>query len=201
MALGSKCLSVCTTCSDINVINDRAVIPDSIQNIHDDVGKWKHFSCLLFTWSCFLRISTLPRVHIHYSDVTWASRHEQLNCLFNSFFGLTAEIMQGSELYWPFVWGESTDARWIPLQCGKRFHAMMSTLWADHVVLNSLRPSDAILWQGSRSTLVQLMACCLTAPSHYLNHYWLITNEVHKLTWNHLTKTLLKSPRGQWVNN
>ena len=34
--------------------------------------------------------------------------------------------------------------------------------------LNSLRPSDVIWRQGSRSTLVQVMACCLTAPSHYL---------------------------------
>ena len=38
-------------------------------------------------------------------------------------------------------------------------------LW--HV--NSMRPSDAMWWHRSRSTLVQVMACCLTAPSHYLN--------------------------------
>ena len=30
---------------------------------------------------------------------------------------------------------------------------------------NSLWPSDAIWWQGSRSTLVQVMACCLTAQT------------------------------------
>ena len=34
--------------------------------------------------------------------------------------------------------------------------------------INSLWPTDAIWWQGSRSTLVQVMACCLMAPSHYL---------------------------------
>ena len=34
---------------------------------------------------------------------------------------------------------------------------------------NSLWPSDDIWQQGSRSTLVQAMACCLMAPSHYLN--------------------------------
>ena len=33
---------------------------------------------------------------------------------------------------------------------------------------NSLWPSDAIWRPGSRSTLVQVIACCLTAPSHYL---------------------------------
>ena len=27
-------------------------------------------------------------------------------------------------------------------------------------------------WHGSVSILAQVMACCLTAPSHYLNQYW-----------------------------
>ena len=40
--------------------------------------------------------------------------------------------------------------------------------------VNSLWPSDAIWRQGSGSTLAQVMACCLTAPSHYLNQCWLI---------------------------
>ena len=41
-----------------------------------------------------------------------------------------------------------------------------------------LRPSDAIWWQRTLSTLAQLMACCLTPPNHYLNQWWLIINEV-----------------------
>ena len=32
-------------------------------------------------------------------------------------------------------------------------------------------PSDAIWWHWSRSTLVQVMACCLTAPSHHLIYF------------------------------
>ena len=44
--------------------------------------------------------------------------------------------------------------------------------------VNSLGPSDAIWQRRSRSTLAQVMACCLTAPSHYLNQYWLIIGEV-----------------------
>ena len=31
---------------------------------------------------------------------------------------------------------------------------------------------------GSRSTLAQVMACCLMAPSHYLNQCWLMISEV-----------------------
>ena len=39
---------------------------------------------------------------------------------------------------------------------------------------NSLLPNDAIWWHRSRSTLAQVMACWLMAPSHYLNQSWLI---------------------------
>ena len=79
--------------------------------------------------------------------------------------------------------------------------------------VNSLWPSDAIWRQGSRSTLVQVMASCLTAPSHhYMNQCWLI---ISKVQWcssegnfvtkislqiaNYFSKIVLKSPRGQWV--
>ena len=44
--------------------------------------------------------------------------------------------------------------------------------------MNSLRPSDAIWWHRSVSTLAQVMACCPTAPSHYLNQCWLIISKV-----------------------
>ena len=38
-------------------------------------------------------------------------------------------------------------------------------------VLNSLWPRDAIWLHRLGSPLVQVMACCLTTPSHYLNWY------------------------------
>ena len=46
----------------------------------------------------------------------------------------------------------------------------------------SLWPSDTIWWHGSGSTLALVMACCLMAPSHYLNQCWLIISEVIWLT-------------------
>ena len=49
---------------------------------------------------------------------------------------------------------------------------------SDAGIFTSLWPSDAIWWQRSWSTLAQVMACCLTAPSHYLNQCWLIISEV-----------------------
>ena len=42
----------------------------------------------------------------------------------------------------------------------------------------SLGIGDAIWRWRSWSTLVQVMACCLTAPSHYLNQIWLIISKV-----------------------
>ena len=45
-------------------------------------------------------------------------------------------------------------------------------LYSTHI--NSVWPSDAIWLHCSGSTLAQVMAWCLTAPSHYLNQCWLI---------------------------
>ena len=43
---------------------------------------------------------------------------------------------------------------------------------------HSLWSSDAIRQHRSRSTLAQVMACCLVTPSHYLNQCWLLINEL-----------------------
>ena len=84
---------------------------------------------------------------------------------------------------------------------------------------NSLWPSDAIWPHRSGSTLTQVMACCLTAPSHYRNQWWLIikavlwhspegnfTRSAHELksiacVRNYPFKSTTTSPRGQWVNS
>ena len=56
-------------------------------------------------------------------------------------------------------------------QCHKWLYFQFNFLW----------PSDTIWQQTSGSTLAQVMAWCLTAPSHYLNQCWLIISEVK---WN-----------------
>ena len=86
-------------------------------------------------------------------------------------------------------------------------------------ILNSLWPSGTVWWHRSGSTLAQVMACCLTAPSHYQNQCWLI---ISKVQWhssegnstidtspiNHSNylgkyspKISFKCPRSQWVNS
>ena len=44
--------------------------------------------------------------------------------------------------------------------------------------VNSLWLSDTIWWHKSGSTLAQVIACCLTASSHYLYQCWLIISKV-----------------------
>ena len=83
--------------------------------------------------------------------------------------------------------------------------------------LNSLTPSDTKGWNRTWSTLVEVMACCLTAPSHYLNQCWLIISEVllhsqesnfpgnthdiylSDVLENFICKIAATYPRGQWV--
>ena len=83
--------------------------------------------------------------------------------------------------------------------------------------INSLGPSDAIWRQRTRTILAQVMACCLRAPSQYLNQCWLIMN---LMLWhppqnnfigisqninsinefvNYNFKIIATFPRGQWV--
>ena len=56
--------------------------------------------------------------------------------------------------------------------------------------VTSLRHSDVIWRQGSRSTLAQVMACCLTAPSHYLKQCWLA---ISKLKWHSPERISIRS--------
>ena len=90
----------------------------------------------------------------------------------------------------------------------------------DPITFNSLWPNDAIWRQRSGSTLAQVIACCLTAPSHYPNQCWLIIREFQwnspegnfmrlseipllsiKKIWLKITisKISFNFPRGQWV--
>ena len=48
--------------------------------------------------------------------------------------------------------------------------------------VNPLWSSNAIWWHRFEAILVEVMACCLTALSHYLNQCWLFTskyNDIH----------------------
>ena len=57
-------------------------------------------------------------------------------------------------------------------------------------LINSLGPSDAIWHWRSWSTLIQVMACCLMAPSHYLRQCWLI---ISKVLWHSSEDIIIRS--------
>ena len=55
-----------------------------------------------------------------------------------------------------------------------------SEMCVSFISINSLVPGDTIWRNRTMSTLVQVMACCLRPPSHYLNQCWLITSKVQR---------------------
>ena len=63
-----------------------------------------------------------------------------------------------------FTWGQFHKKLLMMLYQFKITAAPPTGQW-----VNSLWLRDIIWWHGSWSTLVQVMACCLMAPSHYLN--------------------------------
>ena len=65
------------------------------------------------------------------------------------------------------VWARNSRRIW-PGEVGTTTSRWIDSLW----------PKDAIWHLRTWSTLVQVMACCLMAPSHYLNQCWLIICEV-----------------------
>ena len=89
------------------------------------------------------------------------------------------------------VWGSHFDAELVSVvTCCHRDRGLLGSdttpcphtgdEYKRHMVrrLNSTWYIDGIWWQRSVSTLDPVMACCLMAPSHYLNQCWLIISEV-----------------------
>ena len=69
----------------------------------------------------------------------------------------------------------------IYAQCIQGSSRTLRVLMGFDVITLTTNPSwssDAIRLHKSVSTSLQVMACCLTAPSHYLNLYWLMVEGV-----------------------
>ena len=130
---------------------------------HFDPGRSKLTKCIFMKTQIWVNISSgesLPGGTKHYLNQCWLII---INGILwhspESHFVATAQDINSKKEFEYYTWNIiSTSARgqWI----------------------NSLWPSDAIWRQESGSTLAQVMACCLTATSHYLNQYWLIISEV-----------------------
>ena len=56
--------------------------------------------------------------------------------------------------------------------------------------------SNATWQQRTESTLVQIMACCLTAPSYYLNQRWWIWLIISEVLWHSHEGHITEKPHG-----
>ena len=101
----------------------------------------------------------------HWNEFYSILNHWQLSCLFSCLFGVIAKNVRPIMLVYMagLLWGES---------------------------LNSLGPSDAIWHWISWSTLVQVMAWCHQATSHYLNQCWLI---ISKVLWHSFEEIIIRT--------
>ena len=95
-------------------------------------------------------------------------------------------------------------------------HSVSKITFKDMV--HSLWPNDAIGWHTSGPTFVLAIACCLTAPIHYLNQCWLSITEAFwhwaegnftetvpaithfKVFETHMFKNIDTCPKRQWLN-
>ena len=60
--------------------------------------------------------------------------------------------------------------------------------------INSLIPDDTLWYYWTFSRLVQVMACCHQATSHYLNQCWPIISEVQQVWKSHIKNSRSISP-------
>ena len=72
-------------------------------------------------------------------------------------------------------WTKNIKPNWVIKPQPVNFSTLIA---CQNCIINSLWPSEAIQQQRSGPTLVQVMACYLTPPSHYLNQCWLIISEI-----------------------
>ena len=102
----------------------------------------------------------------------------------NIFFQIT--LLKISATHQPFeglMWQQILNAKSCQILVTSFLLCLLWALWGrpwfryNRGVI-SLRLSDDIWRRRSWSTMVQVMICCLMAPSHYLTSCWLMTSEV-----------------------
>ena len=146
----------------------------------------------------------------------WIPNSKSERCSALTIPALLAEYSAEQKVEWP-VKRYALKLMWRhPYEVVRHLKTISLAYWWSRKI-NPLGPSDAIWRQRSGSTLAQVMACCLTVPSHYLNQCRLIISKVEwhsskgKFTrdtpainhWNYLQnlvpKISFKFPRDQCV--
>ena len=102
-----------------------------------------------------------------------------------------ASIRWVAQWYSSVHWINQWHSRDIPVHTGP---ASVHWLRVREQLLNSLWPCEAIWRHTSGSTLAQEMACCLTAPSRYLNQCRFIMSKVQRHLAGSLGHNLMPAP-------
>ena len=144
--------------------------------------KWHHRKTMISntTWKTIGKHTSYNRINVaHFPE-----QNEWLNKYILTHISMSQEKQRDP---WLGVWKTKQKMRvlsWLTHH-DKSFHpklyngcSYLSMLGLKWFYVNSLWPRDAIRQLRSGSTLIQVMACCLTAPSHYLNQCWLIISKV-----------------------
>ena len=121
-----------------------------------------HFTCICFTHPHWSSWKFLSSEHLRTLTIAGIPEKQWIIIRF---------IKACAHAYWNY----------INCQIPVKFRPTMENLMNTVKLINSLWPSDTIWRYKSRSIKAQVMACCLTAPSHYLNQCWLI---ISKAQWH-----------------
>ena len=126
-------------------------ITNSLSSYRTIVQTISHLQCWLFELNRSLSSTRKDLNYLHHLNAEkW---YKKQVCVLPQSDSSLIIVAQVSKWYWVYY---GAWAQWRPYR---------TLLW----------PSDAIWQYISRSTLTQVMACCLTAPSQYLNQWWLIS--------------------------
>ena len=143
------------------------------------INSWMY--CQLTRMFMLCVLSTLIDIWLAFYTTAWSCES------FPVTLDTTYHIDRGWQCSHLRAWILSSVSRVIyKIMLGKHTHSHWRYAFGVTIWLNSLWPCGAIWRHRAWSTLVQVMSCFLTAPSHYLNQCWLTVSEV-----------LWHSPNGQ----
>ena len=155
------------------------------RNSYWQVVEWNHLTCIALSVEAVISWIEVPTItSIIIVDallISWGQMYIFPGS--DNWLGMIVYIWYN----WMWIWWKNPMKRCYLIRLFvRKKHGVPIFSWIIYVFMyqdavdfttghfNSLRPSDAIWRHRSGSTLAQVMACCLTAPSHYLNQCWLI---------------------------
>ena len=159
---------------NINWINKtiylhKFILMDPVEFLWHDISESYHNST-----RCHIVINSLDLKFYDTVRHKLPVRHAHVDLVNTNVKGLNGLWMKN----YRFMRNEIYNTSLIAIQYYNETSMLEPLDWYIIIVVHSLWPNDAIWQLKSGLTLAQVVACCLTAPSHYLNQYWLLIREV-----------------------